>query len=321
MNNLNFTVVIPLFNKEKHILRTLRSVTSQKYPAAEVIIIDDGSTDKGPDLVKKANIPNVRLIQQANQGVSAARNNGVKLAKHEYIAFLDADDQWFPLFLDEVARLIMKFPEAKLFGTRYQIVETDGNFVDAKIKLVDPNPYGFILDNYFDVASDGDLPFTMSSIVIEKALFTSIRGFPLNEPIGEDQELFCRAALKTNIAYSPNIYSLYHKDVDNQASKNNIPSKECGFSIRLSDEARYTHCEKLSNSMLKYSATHLCHLAKLNINKGLYTEGRKLLKDPRCKLKPKHVIFYYGLSYLLQIKMAIKDLITAARFSVIKVFS
>ncbi len=300
MNNIKFTVIIPLFNKADHILRTLNSVAWQKYPAAEIIVIDDGSTDDGPLIVKKANLKNVRLIHQANQGVSAARNNGVALASHEYIAFLDADDQWLPLFLDEVARLIIKFPQAKFFGTNYQIVESENTYSDANISLENVNPEGELLDDYFKIASQGDLPFTMSSMVIQQSLINTIGGFPLDEPIGEDQDLFCRVALNTNIAYSPNIHSLYHKDVKNQASKNNIPSTECGFSIRITKEALKKPKMKNVDNMLKYSATHLCHLAKLNIGDGNYSQARELLSDPRCKLKPKHLVGLYGLSWIKQ---------------------
>jgi glycosyltransferase involved in cell wall biosynthesis len=302
MKKLKFTVVIPLFNKAQHILRTLESVAAQKFPADEIIIIDDGSTDAGPQLVKNAKMKNVKLIHQKNQGVSAARNNGVKLARNDYIAFLDADDQWLPLFLDEVARLIVRFPKAQFFGTRYQIVESENNFLDAKIKIDNINPNGVILDNYFNIASQGDLPFTMSSMVIERSLFNDIGGFPLNEPIGEDQDLFCRVALKTLIAYSPNIHSLYHKDAENQASKNNIPAIECAFSIRITEEAKKQKKGQGANFMLKYSAAHLCHLAKLNIYKGLYSQARLLLSDSRCRLKPKHLIGLYCLSWLMQVK-------------------
>jgi len=313
MNNIKFTVIIPLFNKAEHILRTLNSVAWQKYPAAEIIVIDDGSTDDGALIVKNANMKNVRLIHQANQGVSAARNNGVALASHEYIAFLDADDQWLPLFLDEVARLILKFPQAKFFGTSYQIVESENTYSDAKICLKNLNPEGVILDDYFKIASQGDLPFTMSSMVIQQSLFNSIGGFPLDEPIGEDQDLFCRVALNTDIAYSPNIHSLYHKDAQNQASKNNIPSTECGFSIRITREANMNPKMKNVANMLKYSATHLCHLAKLNIGDGHFSQARKLLSDPRCKLKPKHLVGLYGLSWIKQTEQWLSRLLRYSR--------
>jgi len=311
MNNLNFTVVIPLFNKAEHILRTLQSIAWQKYPAAEIIVIDDGSTDEGPAIVKNANLKNVMLVHQENQGVSAARNNGVALASHEYIAFLDADDQWLPLFLDEVARLIVKFPQAQFFGTRYQIVESENNYCDAKIKLKNINPEGEILNDYFNIASKGDLPFMVSSAVIQRSLFKSIGGFPLGEPIGEDQDLFCRVALNAAIAYSPNIHLLYHRDAQNQASKNNIPSTECGFSVRITKEARKNTKEKNARDMLKYSATHLCHLAKLNIGNGHFSQARKLLSDPRCKLKPKHLVALYGLSWIQQTNQWLASVVSA----------
>lgn len=302
MNNVNFTVVIPLYNKEKHILRTIESINKQKYPAAEIVIVNDGSTDNSAKIVQAAKFDNVKLVHQKNQGVSAARNNGVKVASNPYIAFLDADDQWLPLFLEEVAHLIHKFPQAEFFGTRYQIIEEGNKFCDAKINLPPLNPDGVLLDDYFEIASTGDLPFTMSSMVIYKPLFEKIGGFPLNEPIGEDQELFCQVALLSKIAYSPNIHSLYHKDAINQASKINVPSDECGFSRRISAAAAVQKNKSKAKSMLRYSAAHLCHLAKLNIIKGKYKQARALLADQRCSLKPKHLVYLFGLSFLLELK-------------------
>lgn len=303
MSNLNFTVVIPLYNKANHILRTLNSIAWQKYPAMEIIVVDDGSTDEGPSLVEKSGISNLRLIRQKNQGVSVARNRGITEARYEYIAFLDADDEWLPLYLDEIAGLVHKFPEASFYGTSYQIVESGDNYVDAKIHPLTNDPKGVILDDYFDIASRGDLPFTMSSITIKNSLFSVIGGFPVGEPIGEDQDLFCRAALATRIAYSINIHSLYHKDAQNQASKENIPEVECAFSARVTDNAIKKEVNsKARTSMLRYSASHLCHIAKLNILSNRFTQARKLLADPRCKLKPKHLLSLYLFSWIKQMQ-------------------
>lgn len=302
MNKPNFTVVIPLFNKAAHILRTLKSITDQKYPVAEIIIIDDGSTDNGAEIVKAENIKNLRFIRQKNEGVSSARNRGIELASHEYIAFLDADDCWLPLYLAETAALIQKFPNAGVFGTRYQVVETGGQYVDPKIDIGEVDPTGIILEDFFDVASRGDLPFMMSSITIRKSLLNRIGSFPLNEPMGEDQDLFCRAALNSQIAYSNNIHSLYHRDAQNRACLQNIPAQECPFSIRLTNCAiKFTASKKTRISMLRYSAAHLCHLAHNNIKVGRFAQARALLLDPRCKLKPKHLIGLYSLSWLKQI--------------------
>jgi glycosyltransferase involved in cell wall biosynthesis len=305
MNNPKFTVVIPLYNKAEHILRTLKSVTWQKYPASEIIIVDDGSTDNSAALVEELALDNLTLIKQKNQGVSAARNTGIAAAQNEYIAFLDADDEWLPLFLNEIAGLITKFPEARFFGTSYQIVEPGDKYVDANIYPLTTDPKGILLEDYFDIASRGDLPFTMSSIVLQKELFSEIGHFPLDEPIGEDQDLFCRAVAKTQVAYSINIHSLYHKDAQNQASRENIPDAECPFSIRVTKRANKRGIKHQTRiNMLRYSGAHLCHLAKLNIFSGKFTQARKLLSDPRCKLKPKHLVGLYVLSWVKQVKTA-----------------
>ena len=142
------SIIIPVYNTEKYIIETIDSVINQTYANIEIIVIDDGSTDEGASIVNNANMKNVRLVKQANQGVSAARNNRVELASHEYIAFLDADDQWLPLFLDEISRLIVKFPQANFFGTRYQIVESENNYVDDKIKLENRNDIKRQIDRY-----------------------------------------------------------------------------------------------------------------------------------------------------------------------------
>jgi GT2 family glycosyltransferase len=303
MNKPNFTVIIPLYNKAEHILRTLESVQWQKYPAAEIIVVDDGSSDNGPALVAAANIKNLTLVQQANGGVSSARNKGITLAKHEYIAFLDADDQWLPLYLEETANLIKKFPQAGLFGTRYQIVEENDQYVDAKIHIDDIDPQGELLHDYFGIASRGDLPFTMSSIAMKKSLLGAIGMFPIGEPLGEDQDLFCRAALHTPIAYSNNIHSLYHREAQNRACLQNVPSEECPFSIRLTKQAMQSQQrESYKKNMLRYSAAHLCHIAKLNISIGRFHQARSLLSDPRCKLKPKHLYVLYTLSWIKQLQ-------------------
>lgn len=88
------SVVIPLYNKDKQIAKTLYSVLKQTYPNFEVIVVNDGSTDNSLSEVSKISDSRIRLICQENKGVSAARNRGIQEAKSDYIAFLDADDEW-----------------------------------------------------------------------------------------------------------------------------------------------------------------------------------------------------------------------------------
>jgi hypothetical protein len=98
---MKVSVVIPLYNKAAYIQRALDSIRRQTLADFEVLVIDDGSTDAGPDLVAAAGDPRIRLIRQANAGPGAARNRGIAEATAPYVAFLDGDDEWLPTFLEE----------------------------------------------------------------------------------------------------------------------------------------------------------------------------------------------------------------------------
>jgi len=89
-----FSVVIPLYNKERSVKNTIESVLNQTFQDFEVIVVNDGSTDNSLEVVKSFNDERIRIINQKNSGVSSARNRGIKEAKYEWIAFLDADDLW-----------------------------------------------------------------------------------------------------------------------------------------------------------------------------------------------------------------------------------
>lgn len=104
-------VVIPLYNKGTLVRRALNSVLNQTYQDFEVIVVDDGSTDEGPDVVRECLDPRVRLIQQANAGPGAARNRGFQETQAPYLTFLDADDEWLPRFMDECMEGMRRHPD------------------------------------------------------------------------------------------------------------------------------------------------------------------------------------------------------------------
>lgn len=154
------SVVIPLYNKERYIERAVYSVLSQTFQQFEIVIVNDGSTDGSVSVIERMNNPLIRLIHQKNGGVSAARNRGIEEARFEYIAFLDADDEWKENHLEVIAGLIRKFPECGVFGTSYYY--TRENTSPATPIL--PVPFTFsgeegIIDNYYEMASGIRLPY------------------------------------------------------------------------------------------------------------------------------------------------------------------
>lgn len=105
---INISVVIPAFNREKTIFRCLESVMNQTYPAMEILVVDDGSTDNTQNTISNFPSDKVFLLSQKHKGAQAARNKGILEAKGDYIAFLDSDDEWMPQMLEETVHSLFR---------------------------------------------------------------------------------------------------------------------------------------------------------------------------------------------------------------------
>lgn len=196
------SVVMPLYNKEHEIARAIKSVLSQTFTDFEIIVVNDGSTDKGPAIVKSLGDPRMRIIDQSNVGVSAARNRGISEAKAELVAFLDADDEWEPDFLETIMRLRDKFPSCDVFATNYCFCRADNCRRQTIIRGL---PHGFregLLTDYFMVAAQSDPPLSSSSVAVTKRAIESIGGFPVGIAAGEDLLTWARLAIRYDLAYA-----------------------------------------------------------------------------------------------------------------------
>lgn len=113
------SVVIPLYNKEAIVERSLQSVLTQDFRDFEVVVVDDGSTDRSAEIVRSISDTRLRLVSQENGGPSKARNTGVREARGEWIVFLDADDELLPGALENYDNLIKKYPEADFIACSF----------------------------------------------------------------------------------------------------------------------------------------------------------------------------------------------------------
>ena len=204
------SVVIPLYNKEQSIASTLQTVLNQTYQDFEIVIVDDGSTDHSVEEVTKVLDPRIRLIHQKNAGVSAARNRGIEEAKGEYIAFLDADDEWKPEYLNTQYELTQKYPECSVFACNYEFKDTQGKVTPTIIRKLPFKGEDGILSNYFEVASYSHPPICSISIMVKKNAIQSIGGFPVGIKSGEDLLTWARLAVKEKIAYNRKPYAIYN---------------------------------------------------------------------------------------------------------------
>jgi glycosyltransferase involved in cell wall biosynthesis len=206
-----FSIIIPVYNKEKYLNRTLNAVLKQTFQDYEVILIDDGSTDGSVAVIKPfLQDKRISLIHQKNAGVSAARNRGIEMASYNYIAFLDADDLWHPQYLEEHSNAWRKFPDVFIIGSRYQRIK-ENEHVDLQPK--EPVEASAI-ENYFLNASR-DLLFWTSSLSIKKEVFEKIGFFNTQYAAGEDIDIWIKVMFYFKGAFISGTFSFY-LDSENQ---------------------------------------------------------------------------------------------------------
>jgi glycosyltransferase involved in cell wall biosynthesis len=207
------SVVIPLYNKALYVERALRSVFAQTEQGFEVVVVDDGSTDGGAAIVERFADPRIRLIVQENRGASAARNRGVRESGAALVAFLDADDEWCPAFLEAVLDLHRRYPGAGAYATAYAVCNPDGSRRVASIAAVPSPPWSGLLPNYFRSATLGEPPVSASSVAIPRAVLQEMGGFAEGHWWGEDADLWGRIAFHHSIAFTWAVGAVYHTDV------------------------------------------------------------------------------------------------------------
>lgn len=203
------SVIMPLYNKEADVERAMKSVLSQTFGDFEVIVVNDGSTDKSPLIVRAINDSRIRVIDQENAGVSAARNRGIQEARADLIAFLDADDEWMPTFLETILDLRERYPECKVFASNYLYREPNGNSRLPIIRGLPPHPWNGIIEDYFGVAAKSDPPLWTSAVAVSKDAIQSVGMFPVGVTSGEDLLVWAKLALNYDIAYSTNPLTIF----------------------------------------------------------------------------------------------------------------
>lgn len=220
-----FSIIIPLYNKETHILKTLECIFKQSYTDYEIIIVNDGSTDNSYSIVSKIKHPKVKLYNRENHGVSDTRNFAMQRAKGEYLAFLDADDIWKSNHLKTLDNLIIKYPNCGLYATNYMF--DYGNFkVKTKFPTLPNNDdWDGIIVDYFSASMLFRIAWT-SSVVIPKKTFINLGGFNSLINHGEDVEYWSKIALNYQIAFSKKITSFYILNCRSRLSNINLNKRK-----------------------------------------------------------------------------------------------
>ena len=187
---LSFSVVVPCFNTRSTIAAAIASIEAQQLPPLEIVIVDDGSTDGSGELVAQlaqAN-PRIRLVSQANAGVSRARNTGIELVRGDVIAFLDSDDLWHPDFTTQHMAHFLANPRLGVSFSNVQIMATDGAIVGdvSRAQLDNITPAAILISNPTT---------TCSTWAVRRQVFADVGQFTEALHRDEDREWLFRVAV------------------------------------------------------------------------------------------------------------------------------
>jgi len=129
MNDVKVTVLMPVYNAEKYIAEAIYSVLNQSFKDFELLIINDGSTDRSIEIIRTFSDPRIVVVNQSNAGVAAALNTGIKLARGEFIARFDADDICYPRRLEEQYSFMKTNPDYVLIGSDADYLDQEGEYL------------------------------------------------------------------------------------------------------------------------------------------------------------------------------------------------
>lgn len=196
-----FSIIIPLYNKEETIERTIFSVLRHNYAQIEIIVVDDGSTDNSPKIVQAINHPEVRYFRKENGGVSSARNYGIDQANGEWFIFLDADDTFADGALDFLYQLQESYPKEKLFVGGITCRES---CPENKIKShLSKTPYFDVWRNCFIPAS--------GNMLIHRSLLPKFGSFDQRMSFFEDYEFALRMMGFGSLVYTNRPIRVYNQ--------------------------------------------------------------------------------------------------------------
>lgn len=267
--NPSVSIIMPCYNAAAYLSQSIASVQSQTISDWELIAVDDGSSDGTLAWLKTQTDPRLRVHTQTNQGVSAARNAGLKLVRGQFVAFLDADDTWAPNFLEKMLAALKAKPDAVLAYCGWR-----------NVGLTGPRGEPFIPPDYETPAKRETLfagcRWPIHAALIRCGPLQEIDGFDARLKNAEDYALWLELACRGPIIRVPEALAFYHFHGGSQASSNLARSALHHLSAQLEYLQRYP---EFSQELGRTETRHIVYGQLLK--RGFECYWSRHLKDAR----------------------------------------
>jgi glycosyltransferase involved in cell wall biosynthesis len=301
MKQLAISIVMPLYNKEAGVKRAIKSVLNQTTSNFELVVVNDGSTDKGPYIIRSINDSRIRVINQDKAGVSAARNQGIREAQSDLIAFLDADDEWKPSFLETIINLKNNFPSCNVFATNYIYCEASGALRLPIIRGLPPHPWEGILDDYFGIAVKSDPPIWTSAVAVRRGAIQSIGMFPVGVTSGEDLVTWAKLTVYNNIAYSTKHRAIFWIADLGVGFPSRIPDNDDSVGRSLEELLKDIEPHRVDNLKRYISLWYRMRAAQYLQIKSYTQAHKELLKSARFSKLSFQLFLYFAIASLPEV--------------------
>ena len=200
------SVIMPCYNAERFLAEAVDSVLNQTHRYVELIVVDDGSTDRSREILEHYG-DRLTMLTQQNSGPYKARNLGLEHATGGYVAFLDADDWWSPDFLDKMLSALANRPEAALAYCGWQNVGLPGKRGEPHV------PPDYELEDKAARFLRGAAPWPIHGALVRKSVMDEVGGFDLDPPTCMDYDLWLRIAVSRPTVRVPEVLAFYrHHD-------------------------------------------------------------------------------------------------------------
>lgn len=292
-----YSIVLPLYNKENFIQKTVESVLNQSFFDFELIIINDGSTDSSEKIISKFNDLRIKYFLKENEGVAKARNFGIEKSSADYICFLDADDYWNVDYLKTMHFYINNVPDQYVFSSAIEI-ETKKTIFAASYSIKKTGDFEVV--NFFEASQKNSILWT-SSAIIHKNVFEKTGTFDTLISKGEDTDMWIRIGLNYPIVFIWKILSRYVYDASSISRNNKYFLEEYTFNKYLEIEKENKLLKKFLD-LNRFSAAVKC---KINGNNLFFNKMISSIDSSNLNFKKRIILKLpaFMLRFLIQVKI------------------